>query len=75
MENTKRIIINNTNKIDIILLGGSGTRIYPLTTGASKQMVGLYFYPNSVFDIAKSLKPSARGGVFDSNSQKNLILN
>ena len=24
-------------------------------------MVGLYFYPNSVIDIAKNIKPSARG--------------
>lgn len=73
----------------IVLAGGSGTRLYPITKGISKQrygvaefdaegnclsieekpkepksnyaVVGLYFYPNKVVDVAKNIKPSARG--------------
>ena len=49
----------------IVLAGGSGTRLYPITKGihpkSNYAVVGLYFYPNKVVDVAAHIKPSARG--------------
>lgn len=57
--------VNDPQRFGIADLDEDGNVIYleekPLNPKSNFAVVGLYFYPNSVVDIAKKIKPSKRG--------------